>query len=57
LILKKKLDQKGIPYQEKTSVEEMLELGITHVPVLKVENRFLEFADANNWINKQERVE
>lgn len=57
MILKKKLDQKGIPYQEKTSVEEMLELGITRVPVLKVEDRFLEFVDANNWINKQESVE
>lgn len=57
LILKKKLDQNGIPYQEKTSVEEMLELGITRVPVLKVEDRFLEFVDANDWINKQESVE
>ncbi len=54
LILKKKLEQKGIVYQENNSVEEMLELGITQVPILKVGNCLLEFADANNWINQQE---
>lgn len=56
-VLKKKLEQKGIAYQENNSVEEMLALGITQVPVLKVEDDLLEFADANNWINKQESVE
>lgn len=53
-ILKKKLEQKGIMYQENNSVEEMLELGITQVPVLKVGNSLLEFVDANDWVNKQE---
>lgn len=52
-VLKKKLDAKGIDYQENNSVHEMLELGITQVPVLKVEDQFLEFAEANNWINQQ----
>lgn len=55
-ILKKKLDQKGISYQENTSVDEMLALGIMQVPVLKVEDRLLEFAEANNWVNEQESV-
>ena len=53
-ILKKKLEQKGIVYQENNSVEEMLGLGITQVPVLKIGSRLLEFADANDWVNKQE---
>ena len=57
LILKKKLEQKNISYQENTSVEEMLALGITQVPVLKVGDCLLEFVDANNWISKQESVE
>lgn len=56
-VLKKKLEQKGIAYQENNSAEEMLALGITQVPVLKVEDDLLEFADANNWINKQESAE
>ena len=56
-ILKKKLEQKGIVYQENNSVEEMLGLGITQVPVLKNGSRLLEFADANDWVNKQESAE
>lgn len=56
-ILKKKLKQKGIVYQENNSVEEMLGLGITQVPVLKIRSRLLEFADANDWVNKQESAE
>ena len=56
-ILKKKLEQKGIVYQENNSVEEMLGLGITQVPVLKIGSSLLEFADANDWVNKQESAE
>ncbi len=56
-ILKKKLEQKGIVYQENNAIEEMMELGITQVPVLKVGNDLLAFADANDWVNKQERAE
>lgn len=52
-VLKKKLDAKGIKYEENNSVMEMLSLGITQVPVLKVEDKLLEFSEANNWINKQ----
>lgn len=52
-VLKKKLDAKGIKYEENNSVMEMLAFGITQVPVLKVENQLLEFAEANNWINQQ----
>ena len=43
--------------QENNSVEEMLGLGITQVPVLKIGSRLLEFADANDWVNKQESAE
>lgn len=52
-VLKKKLDAKGINYEENNSTMEMLSLGITQVPVLKVEDKLLEFSEANNWINQQ----
>lgn len=52
-VLKKKLDAKGIKYEENNSVMEMLSLGITQVPVLKVEDKLFEFSEANNWINQQ----
>ena len=47
-ILKKKLDERGMQYQENTAVEEMLSLGITSVPVL-----CMDFANAVKWINNQ----
>lgn len=50
-VLKQKLDSKGVAYTEESSVETMLSLGITQVPVLSVDGKFLPFADANGWIN------
>lgn len=52
-VLKKKLDNKGIEYTENSSVEEMLSLNITLVPVLKVGDSMMDFAQANTWINEQ----
>lgn len=50
-VLRQKLDSKGVAYTEESSVETMLSLGITQVPVLSVDGKFLPFADANGWIN------
>lgn len=52
-ILKKKLEQKGIEYQENHSVDEMLSLGITQVPVLSVDDELYDFSAANEWVNQQ----
>lgn len=52
-ILKKKLMMYNIPFEENNSFDEMLNLGIMQVPVLKVDNEYLEFRDANQWINEQ----
>lgn len=52
-ILKKKLDERGMQYQENTVVEEMLSLGITSVPVLCVDGQMMDFANAVKWINNQ----
>lgn len=50
-VLKQKLDSKGVVYAEENSVELMLSLGITQVPVLVVDGKFLPFAAANDWVN------
>ena len=50
-ILKKKLDNSGIEYAEETSVDKMLALGITQVPVLYVNDEMLPFVKANEYIN------
>lgn len=52
-VLKTKLKQKNIPYEEITDIEEMQRLGITNVPVLKIsDTEMLSFVEANQYINK-----
>lgn len=52
-VLKKKLIEKNIPYTENNSVDEMLALGITQVPVLVTEGAIMDFKAAVDWVNKQ----
>ena len=52
-ILKKKLDDKGITYVENNSVDEMLELGFTSVPMLDVGGEVLDYGSAVKWINEK----
>lgn len=51
-ILETKLQSKGIYYTKNTSVDEMTKLGFTNVPMLKVDNDYLDFGDAVRWINE-----
>ena len=55
-VLMKKLEQKGLVYEDITSIEEMKALGITAVPVLEVDGVRYDFSKANQWINQQEAV-
>jgi glutaredoxin len=50
-VLKKKLENKKIKFSENENVKKLLELGFTKVPVLEVEGKYLNFFDANNWVN------
>lgn len=52
-VLKKKLKEKGIEYIENNSVDEMISLGITQVPVLSYGGRLMDFRDAVNWVNER----
>ena len=47
--LKALLDEKKIQYTEETSVEKMLSLGITKVPVLSVDGQLYDCGAAINW--------
>ena len=51
-ILETKLQSKGIYYTKNTSVDEMTKLGFTNVPMLKVDNDYLDFGDAVRWVNE-----
>lgn len=52
-MLKKKLEEKGIQYDVFSSVEDMLNMGIKEVPILKVNNKGLPFKEAVDWIKEQ----
>lgn len=52
-VLTKKLEAKGIQYVKNDSVDDMLKLGINTVPVLAVDNKLLEFAEAVQWVNER----
>ena len=51
--VEKKLEAKGIQFEVETSVDDMLALGITQVPMLRVDDKLLNFAEANTWVNNQ----
>lgn len=51
-VLRKKLDAKGIKYAVNDSTRDMLDLGITQVPVLSIDGKLLPFTKAVEWINQ-----
>lgn len=48
-VLKKRLEEKGIRYTENNSVNEMLSLGISQVPVMKVGDTMMNYTEAVEW--------
>lgn len=54
-ILKKKLDDANIVYEENNNVDDMLKLGLEQVPVLFVDGTVFNFDEAVKWIGEQNR--
>ena len=52
-ILKKKMDAKGIEYEECRDEEKMRDLGIMSVPVLSVDGKLLDFSEAYKYIDER----
>lgn len=50
-VLKKKLDEKGIQYEMITDKDIMISKGFSVIPILEVDDRIMEFAEAVKWIN------
>lgn len=50
-VLEAKLQQKNIKYTEVTDMDVMQSKGFMSVPILEVNNKAMNFKDANNWIN------
>ena len=52
-VLKAKMEQKGIEYNECQDIDKMRAMGIMSVPVLAVDDRLLTFEDAIKFINER----
>lgn len=55
-VLKKKLNAKGIEFEENNDQELMQSMNFVRVPVLDVDGKQMDFAEANKWINEQENA-
>lgn len=52
-ILEKKLTDKHIEYSEVNDTNTMIEKGFMTVPMLVVDDKTMDFAQANQWINER----
>lgn len=52
-VLKMKLDQKGIQYEDVTDVEVMKDKGFKEAPKLEVDGVIMDFKDAVEWVKEQ----
>lgn len=52
-VLEAKLNDKHICHQVITDTSEIIKEGFSSVPVLRIDDKFLNFFDANQWINSE----
>lgn len=52
-VLKQKLNEKNIQFELSEDIERIKERGFRSVPVLEVEDNFLDFSEAIKWVNAQ----
>lgn len=53
-VLKTKLNQKNVSYNESNDFSELEAQGIQSLPVLKVNEEYMPFLNAVNWVNSLE---
>lgn len=52
-VLESKLMAKGIPFMITNNFQEVIDRGFQFAPVLKVEEVFMNFTEANKWVNER----
>lgn len=52
IVLEKKLQQKGITFEEINDIDVMVEKGFMQAPMLEVDGVVMDFKQANDWINE-----
>lgn len=52
-VLKQKLQNLNIDFEISNNIDELIELGFMEAPILKVNDEYLNFSKAVNWIKEQ----
>lgn len=52
-ILKRKLIEKGISFEESIEGEQSTSLNFTRIPILEVDGKLMDFVTSVKWINEQ----
>ena len=52
-VLKQKLQNLNIDFEISNNIDELIELGFMEAPILKVNDQYLNFSKAVNWIKEQ----
>lgn len=52
-VLEKKLNSKNISYTSIEDTDLMINKGFDSVPILEVNDKIMDFKEANKWINEQ----
>lgn len=55
-ILAEKLSLKNIDFEENNNVESLISMGFMSIPVLEVDGNFMNFQEANSWVNNQKLI-
>lgn len=54
-VLESKLNSASIPYEIFNDTEKMINMGITTIPILEIDNKKMGFEEAVKWINEKDR--
>ena len=53
IVLRKKLDMAGINYSVVDDINTLNELGYTTFPLLQVDDKLMNFSEANKWLKER----
>lgn len=56
-VLKQKLQNLNINFQISENIKELIQRGFREAPILKIDNQYLKFSEAIQWIKEKTKLE
>lgn len=56
-VLEHKLNQNNIAYEKSSDIQEVIDKGFMSAPVLKLDDNYMDFVTAINWLNEQAKID